>query len=132
MRISDWSSDVCSSDLRPRCAISLPLVIAARRVEPLGKRRLSRRRTLAFLRLLLQGDGLQAELVVLHCCGFELQPCAQIADFLGRYCGRQPGSELFEPLRPRCDGDRKSVVSGKSVSVRVDLGGRRLIKKKKK
>src|SRR3546814_20458359 len=26
--------------------------------------------------------------------------------------------------------DRKSVVSGKSVSVRVDLGGRRLIKKK--
>src|SRR3546814_19186171 len=27
--------------------------------------------------------------------------------------------------------DRKSVVSGKSVSVRVDLGGRRLFKKKK-
>src|SRR3546814_12587108 len=29
-------------------------------------------------------------------------------------------------------GDRKSVVSGKSVSVRVALGGRRNIKKKKK
>src|SRR3546814_16095797 len=29
-------------------------------------------------------------------------------------------------------GDRKSVVSGKSVSVRVDFGGRRIIKKKKK
>src|SRR3546814_16148897 len=28
--------------------------------------------------------------------------------------------------------DRKSVVEGKSVSVRVDLGGSRLIKKKKK
>src|SRR3546814_12475301 len=28
--------------------------------------------------------------------------------------------------------DRKSDVSGKSVSVRVDLGGRRIIKKKKK
>src|SRR3546814_13680324 len=28
--------------------------------------------------------------------------------------------------------DRKSVVSGKSVSVRVGLGGRRFIKKKKK
>src|SRR3546814_12901439 len=27
-------------------------------------------------------------------------------------------------------GDRKSVVQGKSVSVRVDLGGRRIIKKK--
>src|SRR3546814_11223236 len=29
------------------------------------------------------------------------------------------------------DTDRKSVVSGKSVSVSVDLGGRRIIKKKK-
>src|SRR3546814_12676643 len=28
--------------------------------------------------------------------------------------------------------DRKSVVWGKSVSVRVDLGGRRILKKKKK
>src|SRR3546814_11384090 len=28
--------------------------------------------------------------------------------------------------------DRKSVVEGKSVSVRVDLGGRRIIKKKKR
>src|SRR3546814_12886981 len=32
-------------------------------------------------------------------------------------------------LRPL---DRKSVVQGKSVSVRVDIGGRRIIKKKKK
>src|SRR3546814_11271921 len=30
------------------------------------------------------------------------------------------------------NSDRKSVVYGKSVSVRVDLGGRRIIKKKKK
>src|SRR3546814_18656931 len=29
------------------------------------------------------------------------------------------------------DRDRKSVVTGKSVSGRVDLGGRRIIKKKK-
>src|SRR3546814_13120715 len=29
-------------------------------------------------------------------------------------------------------GDRKSVVEGKSVSVRVDIGGCRIIKKKKK
>src|SRR3546814_15923561 len=34
--------------------------------------------------------------------------------------------------RPRLrTADRKSVVSGKSVSVRVDLGGRRTIQKKK-
>src|SRR3546814_16243303 len=31
-----------------------------------------------------------------------------------------------------CAGDRKSVVKGKSVSVRVDLGGRRIIKNKHK
>src|SRR3546814_12625726 len=30
------------------------------------------------------------------------------------------------------DIDRKSVVSGKSVSVRVDLGGRRIVKQQKK
>src|SRR3546814_13799426 len=40
-------------------------------------------------------------------------------------------------LRPRAAAavagqDRKSVVEGKSVSVRVDLGGRRIIKKKTK
>src|SRR3546814_739551 len=36
------------------------------------------------------------------------------------------------PRRLRRHQDRKSVVSGKSVSVRVDLGGSRSIKKKKK
>src|SRR3546814_12274043 len=35
---------------------------------------------------------------------------------------------VFQPA----DRDRKSVVSGKSVSVRVDLGGSRYIKTKKK
>src|SRR3546814_13197171 len=36
-------------------------------------------------------------------------------------------ARILAPAR----ADRKSVVSGKSVSVRVDLGGRRNIKKKK-
>src|SRR3546814_13180931 len=35
----------------------------------------------------------------------------------------------LEALQRRAP-DRKSVVSGKSVSVRVDLGGRRILKKK--
>src|SRR3546814_21027012 len=38
---------------------------------------------------------------------------------------------LYFHHQPLMRGDRKSVVSGKSVSVRVDLGGRRIIKKKK-
>src|SRR3546814_15488714 len=38
------------------------------------------------------------------------------------------GMMILLLLYPR-QRDRKSVVSGKSVSVRVDLGGRRIIKK---
>src|SRR3546814_13785184 len=44
---------------------------------------------------------------------------------LGAFHGAHAGGRLVEQQ------DRKSVVSGKSVSVRVDLGWRRIIKKKK-
>src|SRR3546814_14192771 len=40
-------------------------------------------------------------------------------------------SSAFVAAVSRLPIDRKSVVWGKSVSVRVDLGGRRIIKKKK-
>src|SRR3546814_15869225 len=43
----------------------------------------------------------------------------------------EPPDRLPAPCAPFLSGDRKSVVQGKSVSVRVDLGGRRIIKKKK-
>src|SRR3546814_14572972 len=43
-----------------------------------------------------------------------------------------PKAQAKGVSRATFDRDRKSVVEGKSVSVRVDLGGRRLIKKKKK
>src|SRR3546814_19907721 len=42
----------------------------------------------------------------------------------------QPDSPLAHVTD--AEGDRTSVVSGKSVSVSVDLGGRRIINKKKK
>src|SRR3546814_16706884 len=45
--------------------------------------------------------------------------------------GRYMYDHLFEPAQWNRAIDRKSVVSGKSVSVRVDLGGRRTIKTKK-
>src|SRR3546814_16591306 len=44
------------------------------------------------------------------------------------------GAPIAAAGRPEADGlaiDRKSVGSGKRVSVRVDIGGRRPIKKKK-
>src|SRR3546814_20545667 len=44
----------------------------------------------------------------------------------GMVAGQRHGQRQFGMAE-----DRKSVVSGKSVSVRVDLGGRRIIKKRK-
>src|SRR3546814_13584758 len=41
--------------------------------------------------------------------------------------GEKPAASNIIPV-----DDRKTVVSGKSVSVSVDLGGRRIIKKKKR
>src|SRR3546814_13224603 len=48
---------------------------------------------------------------------------------LGLPASDQAHARLDQALR---DGDRKRVVQGKSVSVGVDLGGRRISKKKKK
>src|SRR3546814_20731830 len=44
--------------------------------------------------------------------------------------GRQLSARV-QPLADADPRDRKSVVEGQSVSVRVDLGGRRIVKKKK-
>src|SRR3546814_17434420 len=104
MRISDWSSDVCSSDLR--------------------------------LRHLAQGSPLSTYLLLM----------ADLADAQHQALGQcaVPGAdneriELAQahgmPTLPatgwRRDPDRKSGVEGKRVSVRVDLGGRCIIQKKK-
>src|SRR3546814_11621000 len=53
------------------------------------------------------------------------------AAFCSLLSDREP--ERPTPRRPAfSQADRKSVVSGKSVSVRLYLGGRRIIKKKNK
>src|SRR3546814_14239494 len=103
MRISDWSSDVCSSDL----------VMLRRIIE-----------RPYFGEGIVNWDDRIVSLTWRHRQGFvwKLADFAPAGDF--RYEGE--GWGLTQ------DGDRKSVVSGKSVSVRVDPGGRRIIKKKKK
>src|SRR3546814_12074575 len=57
-------------------------------------------------------------------------------DDLTRHPSELRTGERCDPLadigRHAAAPDRKSVVSGKSVSVRVDLGGRRSIKKNKR
>src|SRR3546814_14521069 len=115
MRISYWSSDVCSSDLDQDRAARVPA---------------ERRQHLAREVLGLVGDDAPARAVGLdrgeHVLDAVERPAVQ-ADlaFVGvqeRLDQRLAGS--FVEL------DRKSVVEGKSVSVRVDLGGRRNLKKK--
>src|SRR3546814_11466489 len=54
MRISDWSSDVCSSDLRHEGELGFQL-IAARRHQQVGE--IHRRRTHAHANLARPGDG---------------------------------------------------------------------------
>src|SRR3546814_14343882 len=97
MRISDWSSDVCSSDLRVHRDHLL--------------RRLDRTLALLDRSLDLGRDGVG-----------ELGAVTQ---------DDQRGDGLPE-LVVRSAEERQSVVQGKSVSVRVDPGGRRLIKQKTK
>src|SRR3546814_18604468 len=108
MRISDWSSDVCSSDLVAvekldiEIAAGLFLGDLGLQFEPFGEGT-----------ALAPERGLQGDLRSL--------------DLLRRRCRRRGGPDDSE----RGQRARKSVVEGKRVSVRVALGGRRSIKKKK-
>src|SRR3546814_18658743 len=95
MRISDWRSDVCSSDL--------PVSSSQTRNSspPIRDARSTTRRALR-----------TATATPFRTSSPAWWPCTSLT-FL------------------KLSRDRKSVVQGKSVSVRVDLGGRRIIKKKK-
>src|SRR3546814_16111728 len=108
MRISDCSSDVCSSDLLVPVAVAIAqaddlLAIA----EHFGRQRRGD-----------DGDVRQAaQFSLQHRVG------AQLAiEFDQRHMRDEP----------RAVEDRKSVVEGKGVSVRVEFGGRRNLKQKKK
>src|SRR3546814_18016431 len=110
MRISDWSSDVCSSDLLLTELVAEPdemtLLPDAREIAATAWRTLQ---------------------------------LPEIAALRGRLIPEWPVSDMLEDrpapaaLAGRIDAiaDRKSVVEGKSVSVRVDLGGGRSITKTK-
>src|SRR3546814_12699546 len=88
MRISDWSSDVCSSDLAVR----------------------------------LCGGNLLATFP-----GHVAGALAYCVSQLDRDLDRRVGARR---LQRECQRDRKRAVQGKSVSVRVDIGGRCIMKKK--
>src|SRR3546814_15292765 len=109
MRISDWSSDVCSSDLdcqephRDIGRLEKPFDVDHRR-EPDAV--LPQRMELEH-QSLIEKAGVGGE--------------SEVGAAGNGINGFAEGAQ-----------DRKSVVQGKSVSVRVDIGGRRIIKKKKK
>src|SRR3546814_20575696 len=115
MRISDWSSDVCSSDL---------LLLLRDRVDDLA----------GPVDLLLVTVGPQCDAAQLGALGGQ-EDHAEIGARAGRELLRQLAGRALLEVRDLDGGieggDRKSVVEGKRVSVRVDLGGRRIIKKQK-
>src|SRR3546814_13481536 len=127
MRISDWSSDVCSSDL------SSALIEDARRdwqalggtpldIQPLGRVRAGAGIGIGDAILFASYATLRSE------AGGERR-VDQILTWLG---DGFEGLILFDAAHAMggVAGDRKSVGWGKSVSVRVDIGGGGYIKKK--
>src|SRR3546814_12697437 len=103
MRISDWSSDVCSSDLG-----GLARQVVLDHAQPL----------LGVRGVVVGNHRREQAGVVRVLAGADADPALPLR--VGQVLVGE-GVEL----------DRKSVVEGKGVSVRVDLGGPRIIKKKK-
>src|SRR3546814_16916982 len=115
MRISDWSSDVCSSDLQH-------LLHVARRDRlaglPLGSKAAKRG---LFGRIDALGGRLGAQ-----CADRAIFAPKQRKWIIAVEVHRIAVRDLVDLVLRKID--RKSVVMGKSVSVRVDFGGRRIIK----
>src|SRR3546814_17524080 len=113
MRISDWSSDVCSSDLEREMAAYCVLrgidYIVEECPMAIGNKHLGYKEALNAIEATSPGSKF---------------------DFYFGFLAR--ASEQFRPKVEAEQGDRKSVVEGKGVSIRVDLGGRRSLKKKNK
>src|SRR3546814_13598585 len=118
MRISDWSSDVCSSDLHD--AAPPHIDHGVRRAEVDGH---------------VLGGEFEKSREDRHACSCSAHPPAKRTGTVGKFAPRstrplgQPKIFLRLVSRGKRSLDRKSVVEGKSVSVRVALGGRRLITK---
>src|SRR3546814_20355155 len=131
MRISDWSSDVCSSDLAAAVVASdresnqRDLFEAIERGDfPKWK---------LYIQVMPETD---AEKVPYH--PFDLTkvwpkgdyPLIEVGEFELNKNPENSFADVEQAAFAPGNLDRKSVVSGKRVSVSVDLGGRRIIQKK--
>src|SRR3546814_15320359 len=123
MRISDWSSDVCSSDLHDR---------------RYGLTHAGAYHGNGFA--VVEGfDGLAFRPFVTNDVGVQEVRMRQVDEVLktdrrGAIETNCRGHVAWKPAIGRQEGkaDRRSVVEGRSGSVGVDPGGRRRIKKKNK
>src|SRR3546814_17013947 len=122
MRISDWSSDVCSSDLRLHRAAE-PRILGRQETDA-GHQQQRRVERLAVV-VLHEGvapgvvaplEDLPVDLVASCTPMVDWAREIELLDRLHRPVDRHPGT------------DRTRVASGKTVYVSVDLGGRRFIK----
>src|SRR3546814_19294165 len=109
MRISDWSSDVCSSDLETAVGIAVSSQLLDRLFQQ------SVRQVIEPLRYGQAHGRAEDE------AGLSRRTLGGLAQQFYTGIGQQG-----------VWADRKSVVEGKSVSLRVDLGGRRNHQKKTK
>src|SRR3546814_4768510 len=112
-RISDWSSDVCSSDLVSSVDGGVPLWS--------GQHGLHR-----------ATDGLGDPLLLFSTQQLQLgqhssSVCARLGLLVGVLVAVMSTSIARDLVSAPAAIDRQSVVWGKSVSVRVDTGGRRCI-----
>src|SRR3546814_11698507 len=131
MRISDWSSDVCSSDLVHDLADLLGVrlreraaehreVLAEHEDQPPVDGAVASHHAVAGDFLLLHAE-VEAAVLDIHVPLLEGALVEQDLQALAR------GQLALGVMR-----DRKSVRVGKECSERVDLGGRRIMKKKKR
>src|SRR3546814_15852411 len=150
MRISDWSSDVCSSDL-----VDFRLATARHfdRTDKFGKlfgavipdvvKPVRRRETTRLLAVVVFGRVIERQDDAVDDIVDEGEITKHVAviidvdrpaleNRLGEFPDRHVGPPPRAINREEAKADRKSVAKGKSVSGRVDPGGRRTIKKKKK
>src|SRR3546814_12733801 len=123
MRISDWSSDVCSSDLPPRHHCWREEIVAQKKSQ-----------SIADSILVAWNDGRMGNRQTKRMTKQRRhrKPISKAAHHRRLGEGADETHRRMDTLHaPRGDvdrghqnQDRKSVVEGKSVSVRVDPGGR--------
>src|SRR3546814_11939344 len=114
MRSSDWSSDVCSSDLTWLLFFVTGLIDTMSSIQHIGV-------------FTSGGDAPGMNACIRAVVRTSIFHKLTVSGIMRGYEGMLNGE--IETLGVK---DRKSVVDGKSVTVRVDIGGRCLIKTKNK